>query len=245
MSHRLAMGLPGPKSTVLALFGAVLLAACSSSGSSPSPAASSAASASASAAPSAAASAAAPSPSASAAAPSPTASSAAPSASTAASGVPVAVDPCQVVTQSEASKLAGVSYGAGKSETLSGGSKMCTYGAQTTDVFNVVVAQASSPAAAQADWAQEQAKAQAEMKKAVPPGVNFSLKLNDTSVAGADKAATATVNESISGVTLEISAIYLLKGPTFVSFSDLTVGHTAPSASDLETQAQVSLGRVP
>ncbi len=229
-----------PKSLGVALLGAVLVAACSSSSPTASPAASVA-----SASPSAAASSTAPSASPSAASPSPVASSAAPSASTEASGVPVSVDPCQVVTQSEASKLAGVSFGAGKSETLSGGSKMCTYGAQTTDVFTVVVAQASSASAAQADFTQEEAKAQAELKKAIPAGVNVNLKLNDTSVPGADKAATATLKETFSGVTIEISAIYLLKGPTFLSFSDLTVGHSAPSASDLEAQAQTSVGRLP
>src|ERR1700694_2508563 len=50
------------------------------------------------------------------------------------------LDPCQLVTQQEASQLAGTTYGAGKKETLSSASSICTYGAQTLNVFTVLVA---------------------------------------------------------------------------------------------------------
>jgi len=40
-------------------------------------------------------------------------------------------------------------------------------------------------------------------------------------------------------------AIYLLKGSTFVTFSDLVLGKPAPSAATMEAQAQTTLGRLP
>src|ERR1700726_4854431 len=50
------------------------------------------------------------------------------------------LDPCQLVTQQEASQLAGTTYAAGKKESISSASSMCTYGAQTLNVFTVEVA---------------------------------------------------------------------------------------------------------
>lgn len=232
---------PRIRSAVVILLAAAFVASCSGSSPTASPAAPTTSSA-ASASPSAAASSTPPSASPSA---SPVASSAAPSASAGASGVATSIDPCQVVTQDEASKLAGASFGAGKESTNSGGGRMCTYGGQTQNVFMVLVGQATDPAAAQADWTQEQSRAEASLKQGLPAGVNLNLKLNDTTVAGADRAATATLKESISGIAIEVSAIYLLKGATFLSFSDLAVGHSAPTAADMEAQAQTSLGRLP
>ncbi len=71
------------------------------------------------------------------------------------SAAPTAVDPCQLVTASEASTIAGASFAAGKEETTSGGAKTCVYGAGTLNVFTVIVTQATDAATAQSDWATE------------------------------------------------------------------------------------------
>lgn len=162
------------------------------------------------------------------------------------SPTPVSLDPCQLVTSSEASSLAGASFGPGQEGTTEGGAKTCVYGAQTRNVFSVLVTQASDAATAQADWAQEQAKAQAAVKQGVPPGVNVNLNLTDVSnLAGADRAAVASFNTTISGVAVGITAIYVLKGAVFFSFSDLVVGAAPPSTSAMEAQAKTVLGRLP
>ncbi len=161
------------------------------------------------------------------------------------SASPVALDPCQLVTAAEASSIAGASFKAGKEETSSGGAKTCAYGAQTRNVFLVVVTQAPDAATAQADWAQEQAKAEAAIQKELPPGASVNLNPSDVSnVPGADMAAVASVNTTISGQPVGLTAIYLLKGATFVTFSDLVLG-TPPTAAAMEAQAQITLGRVP
>jgi hypothetical protein len=161
------------------------------------------------------------------------------------SAAPTALDPCQLVTAAEASALAGTSFGTGKEETTSGGAKICVYGSATTSVVQVIVAQAADAATAQANWAQEQAQAEAAIKQGVPSGVNFTLNVNDASVTGADRAAVASAQATIGGVSVAISAIYVLKGATFFTFSDLGVGHAAASTSALEAQAVTTLGRIP
>ncbi len=159
--------------------------------------------------------------------------------------VPTSLDPCQLVTASEASALAGASFTTGTGGTTSGGAKTCVYGSQTLNVFNVLVAQAPDAATAQSQWTQLQAQAEDALKKGAPSGTNVSLNVTDVTVAGADKAAVASASGTISGTTIAISAIYVLKGATFFTFSDLVVGQAAPSASALEAQAATTLGRVP
>jgi len=168
------------------------------------------------------------------------------SATTAQSAAPTSLDPCQLVTATEASSLAGASFPAGTEGTTSGGGRTCVYGAQTTNVFSVLVAQAPDAATAQADWTQEEAKAQSTLEKGVPSGVTVSLNLSDVSnVAGADRAAVGTGSATISGETIHGSVIYLLKGAAFVYFGDLVLGKAAPATADMEAQATTTLGRVP
>jgi hypothetical protein len=113
-------------------------------------------------------------------------------------------------------------------------------------VFSVLVAQAPDAATAQADWTQEEAKAQSFLEKGVPSGVTVSFNLTDVSnVAGADRAAVGTGGATISGQTINGSVIYLLKGATFVYFGDLVLRKAAPATSDMEAQATTTLGRVP
>jgi uncharacterized protein DUF3558 len=162
------------------------------------------------------------------------------------SATPVALDPCQLVTSSEASSIAGASFAAGKEGVTSGGAKTCAYGAQTRNVFLVLVTQAPDPATAQADWAQEQAKAEAAIEQGLPQGASVNLNVTTVSnVTGADRAAIASFNTTISGQAVGVIAIYLLKGSTFVTFSDLVLGSPTPTAATMEAQAQTTLGRVP
>jgi len=165
-----------------------------------------------------------------------------------ASAAPTAttVNPCLLVTQEEASQLAGTTFKAGKEEAISSSSSMCTYGAQTLNVFTVEVAVAPDAATAQADWAQEEAQAQAGLQQLVAEaGGSVQLTAGDITLSGADKAAAATASKNISGRTLSISAIYVLKGAVFFTFADLVLGKQAPATLAMEAQAQTVLTRVP
>ena len=175
--------------------------------------------------------------------PTPTSSS---SAVAQASAVPTTTDPCQVMTQSEASQLAAANYSAGKEETTPEGSKICVYGAQTLNVFEVLVATSSSASLAQSQWDAEKAQVVSELEKqSAAPGVTFTVNESDATVSGADRAATGTVSGSYNGHTVAISALYALKGPIFLALVDLVVDHQAPSISAMEGQGQTSLGRLP
>lgn len=178
--------------------------------------------------------------------PSPSAASS-PTPSASAAGTPAALDPCQLVTQSEASQLAGgTKFAAGKEETTSGGAKLCDYGGQTTDVFLVEVAVAPDAATAQADWAQEETQAKAGIQQLVAEsGANVNLNAADISISGADKAAAATANGSFAGHTLGVTAIYMLKGAVFVTFSDLARDKPVPTSANMQAQAQIVLTRIP
>ena len=155
------------------------------------------------------------------------------------------LDPCQLVTQQEASQLAGVSFGAGTEQTISSGAKMCVYGGKTLNVFTVEVAVAADVATAQAAWAQEEAQAQAGMQQLVAQsGASVTLSAGEITLPGADKAATAIASGNIQGQTLNISAIYVLKGAVFFTFADLALGKPAPPASAMAAQAETVLTRV-
>ena len=123
------------------------------------------------------------------AAPPPAATSA--PASIPASGSPVNLDPCQLVTQNEAATLAGASFGPGKEETISASSRECVYGSQTTNVMDIVVAQADSPATAKAVYAQELGNAQNLIATELPPGVHVNLVTSSASLGSSSGQAQA------------------------------------------------------
>ena len=153
-----------------------------------------------------------------------------------ATGVPTALDPCQLITSQEASGLAGGSFGAGVESTTSGGGKICTYGGQTLNVFEVIVAQAPDLATAQAGKAAAMAAIQQEAGQTIQWTELPSL---------GDGAAYTTGSYTISGQTFNGSAIYDLKGLDFYGFSDLALGHPTPTAAALQAAAQTILGRLP
>ena len=154
------------------------------------------------------------------------------------------LDPCQLVTASEASSLAGTTYAAGREETFSGSGKGCVYGYQTLNVFTVEVAQSSSAATAQADFSHEQTRAQEALKNLGPSGVSLHLNTGTVQNLG-DRAANVTGSATLSGQTLGVSGIYVLKGTIFFAFQDVQPGSNVPSAAAMEAEARTVLGRLP
>jgi hypothetical protein len=155
------------------------------------------------------------------------------------------LDPCQLVTSSEASTLAGANFGAGMESTTDAGGRICVYGYQTTNVFMVLVGQAADAATAQANWAEEESRVQNAIQSDLPAGVNLHYAVTeDAGVLGYDRSATATASATIGARTLNVSGIYLLAGATFVSFSDVVLDAPAASADTLGSQAQTVLTRL-
>ncbi len=142
---------------------------------------------------------------------------------------PTAYDPCVLVTAQEASTLAGVSYRPGR-EDAANALKQCVYGYQTHDVFLVGEAQAPDLATAQA----AEVRGEALISQAVGKGVPV------THVQGIeDDAAEINTKVSNGGVSLNIAAIYVLKGTTFFMITDVSDNHAVPSKAALEGEAMV------
>ncbi len=148
--------------------------------------------------------------------------------------MPTSVDPCQLVTKDEADKLAGTTLSAGKETTVQN-NRLCNYDAAGV-AFTVTVLQAPNQAAV------DQGKA--EFLAGLKKQAGAALKVSVVSGIG-DAAAVATVGETISGVTLNGSAIYVLKGLIFFTISDIGVGKPVASTAAMEAQATSCLGRIP
>jgi hypothetical protein len=180
-----------------------------------------------------------PSPSAS---PTPTRIASAPASPTG-SASPTNLDPCQLVTQGEASTLANATFGPGREEATAGGGKECIYGYQTTNVMDVIVGQGTDRKTAQTDYAQELARAETTISTSLPAGVHVNLDTANTAGIG-DQAATVTGSGSVLGKTISFTGIYVLSGATFFTIGDLVLGTTPPTAAAVQAQAQVVLGRI-
>jgi hypothetical protein len=152
------------------------------------------------------------------------------------------VDPCRVVTAAEASSLTGGSFGPGKRSTVHG-SRRCVYGANTLLVFTVEVSRAASAAEAQAAFTQNEARARRALTDQVPAHLLASLHVSEVSGVG-DRAAIGTYSAQVGGETIGVSAIYVLDGTTFLTFSDLNLSSAAPTDEAMEAQARTSLGRL-
>jgi hypothetical protein len=164
------------------------------------------------------------------------------SASPSPSGSPTTLDPCQLVTQDEASTLAGATFGPGREEDTNGG-KECVYGYQTTNVMDIIVAQAIDAKTAQGDYAQGLADAQSTIATNLPAGV--AVKLDSANTAGiGDQAVTITGAGSIQGQTLSFTGIYVLSGATFFTIGDLVLAKAPPTVTAIQDQAKVTLGRI-
>jgi hypothetical protein len=172
------------------------------------------------------------------------AAAASPAAPSSQSAVATQLDPCQIVPAAEASAVAGTTFGAGREEPSGTDGKRCVYGSETTNVFSVIVGQADTAVDAQADYSQEEADAQSAITKQVPSGVKFSEQTQDVSGL-ADRATVVNGSVNMGAESVAASAIYLLKGAVFLSFSDVVVGSSAPTASALEAEAPKALARLP
>jgi hypothetical protein len=162
-------------------------------------------------------------------------------ASPLATAVATTLDPCQLVTAAEVSQLTGVSFadGSGQESTTSGHAKLCAYGQEGT-VFEVIVAVAPDVKTAQAGEQQ----AEAELQKAAANGLTVT-ELKGFADGVAD-AATLTGSKTFAGQTFAATALYLLKGTTYLGMSDIgTLGAKVASVAQMEDQAKVTLARLP
>lgn len=155
------------------------------------------------------------------------------------SAKPTALDPCQLIPSQEASKLAGASFGPGQEEDLPGGAKLCTYGANTANVFTIEVVQAADAKAADADKAQFLADLQAHLAQLTSEG----LKITQLPTY-ADGAVAAEASFNVAGVSLNGRAFGFRDGTVFFGFSDLVKGGPAPSSGAMQTEATLVLGRL-
>ncbi len=104
-----------------------------------------------------------------------------------------------MITSQEASTLAGATFGPGvESTTPDGGGKICTYGANTTNVFTVEVAQAKDIATAQAEKAQFISDLEANMAQLAAGGVTITELPNF-----ADGATMGTASINIASETYQ------------------------------------------
>ncbi len=157
-----------------------------------------------------------------------------PSALPSSSAVPVSYDPCVLMTSQEATALTGVSYGAGREDTANA-LKECIYGYQTADVLTIGIVQAPDLATAQADEAQAQALLQQAANQGLPV----------TQIQGiGDAAAEVQASRSTGGTTINLCAIYVLKGTIFFTISDVALNRAAPSSEALHGQASTVLSRL-
>ena len=154
--------------------------------------------------------------------------------------VPTLLDPCQLISNQEASSLVGYTFGQGIKETIPGGATTCTYGAQTTNVFTVEVVQAADVATANAAETQFLADLQANLQQLTNEGLNVT-QLPDF----ADGAVTAQVSINAGGETINGSAFGFRKGTIFFGFNYVAVGGEAPDSTAMQSEATTVLGRLP
>ncbi len=143
------------------------------------------------------------------------------------------IDPCQLVTQSEASALTGASYGPGEEESDSSASKRCVYGAQTKNVFEVIVVQAASVDEAKAE--KDKLRAEAESK------IGGTVDMSPLTGIGDD----AEWLHAGLGYGIGVAGIYVVKGTVGFGLVDVVVGASPPGQSAMTGQANTVLSRLP
>jgi hypothetical protein len=185
---------------------------------------------------------AAPSPSASASAAAPDSPEPSAESSVEATAEPTSIDPCQLISADEAGNLAGTTFKAGKETTTSGNGRICTYGSATLNIFSVEVAIAPDEATAKADEAAFQADLDASASKLA--GQNVTVTQLPGFAPGTD-AALLAATVSLGGKTLGMRGMYVLRGTTFFSFSDVAFNKAPPSADAMTSEAMTVLGRLP
>lgn len=150
------------------------------------------------------------------------------------------LDPCQLVTSEEASALAGVTFGAGAESSTPEGLMICTYGAQTGNIFTVDAIQAADVATANKYKDQFLADLQANLAQLSSQGLQVTQLPNF-----ADGAVLASANIPAPTGDINGSAIGVLKGTVFFGFSDIVVGGAAPTSQALQDEATHVIGKLP
>jgi hypothetical protein len=158
--------------------------------------------------------------------PTPTAPPASPASSGAVAGAqptPGSIDPCTLLTQTEASNMTGKALGAGVSTTLDP-DRVCTFKSGLSEVKLILAPAAPDAATAQAYWDSEQGQ--------IPAGVTLKL------LTYFDRSAYAS--GSYAGTS--ISALFVISGKYFF---DLFCGFPACSQGASVGGAQHIVGRLP
>jgi hypothetical protein len=150
---------------------------------------------------------------------------------------PMSLDPCMVIPSSEASSLAGVTFGQGQEET---DGTRCVYGANTPVVFNVDVLQAPDVQTAQQNKQAFIADIQSQAGQLASQGLTVT-EVPDF----ADGAVQAELSLSYGGQSISGSAFGFIKGTVFVGMSVVARGQAAPSIDALKGEAQTVMGRLP
>jgi Protein of unknown function (DUF3558) len=163
----------------------------------------------------------------------PTTAAAAPTSTAAATGAPANLDPCQLVPQQEASALAGASFGPGQLEVENAASSRCVYGANTKNVFLVIVARAASVAEAQAQRDEMRSEAETEL----------GGKLNVAKVTGVGDDAES-ITGSLTSIGVNVSGLYVLKGTLGFALVDEVQGGAAPTTQALIDETKKVLSGV-
>jgi hypothetical protein len=142
-------------------------------------------------------------------------------------------EPCQLVTQQEASALTGASFGPGTERAIGPG-KTCVYGGGTKNVFMVDVFQGS---------ASEMQLVRTNFKSELAQAANGAT-VTPTSVSGLGDSATAY--QVSDAAIFNASSIYVIKG-TFAIYlvDEVTAGHAAPTTAALTDTARTAVGRMP
>jgi hypothetical protein len=153
------------------------------------------------------------------------------------------IDPCQLVTNDDASAFVGTKFGAGKESTTEGNARICTYAGSGPNIFMVEVAIAPDVATAQA--AEKAAEDDLDGK-----AQNFGAhNLTVTKLPGFATDTDAAMLEgggSGGGLTLAARAMLLLRGTTFVAFSDVDAGGgKPPSEQAFKDEANTLLAKLP
>lgn len=153
---------------------------------------------------------------------------------------PSGLDPCQLISSAEASKLTGATFGQGTEGTIAGGVNSCTYGAQATNLFFVEVIQAADKATAD--------KAEKDFLDTLNANVqnltNQGLTVTQIPTF-ADGAVYADASITAMGTQVDGSAFAFRKGNIFFGFSDVVIGGVAPTQALAQAEAQTVLGRLP
>ncbi|HEY7970483.1 MAG TPA: hypothetical protein VID95_10850 [Candidatus Limnocylindrales bacterium] len=165
-----------------------------------------------------------------------------PSESALPSAVATNIDPCQLFTSADASSWVGVKFGAGKEATSEGNIRSCTYAAPGPNLFFVAVGIAPDVDTAKAAEAAAEADLQSQANQlgtlAVEKIPNF-----------ADNTDAAILQGSMSagGQTFGARAMYVLRGTTFFTFSDIAInnGGTPPTEQAFKDKANELLAKLP